>query len=96
MIVWTILQMVGPLPNQPPTIQNFQLSRDTVPVGETVDARVIVKDPNLPDDEIHYFWAAHLGRIGEQLNRFEGPKITYVRWSPKFGQVVKSGFCSLK
>ncbi len=78
MIVWTILQMVGPLENQPPTIQNFQLSRETVSAGETVDARVIVKDPDLPDDEIHYFWAAHLGRIGEQLNRFEGPQVTYV------------------
>ncbi len=63
---------------QPPAIQDFQLSQETVEVGETVSARVIVHDPNLPDDEIHYFWAAQLGRIGEQLNRFEGPQVTYV------------------
>ena len=79
MSVWTILQMVEPKPNEPPVIQDgVRLSREVVSVGETVDARVIVKDPNLPGDEIHYFWAAHLGRIGAQLNRFEGPQVTYV------------------
>ena len=78
-IGWALLIKANlPSGNEPPVIQNFQLSRDTVPVGGTVSARVIVKDTNLPDDEIHYFWAAHLGRIGEQLNRFEGPQVTYV------------------
>jgi osmoprotectant transport system substrate-binding protein len=77
---WALLIMAN-MPGtdpQPPTIQDFQLSQETVEVGETVSARVIVHDPNLPDDEIHYFWAAQLGRIGEQLNRFEGPQVTYV------------------
>lgn len=64
--------------NQPPVIQNLQLDRDKVAVGETVDARVIVKDDNLPEDEIDYFWQAHLGKIGTQLNRFQGPQVTYV------------------
>ena len=78
-IGWALLIKANlPSGNEPPVIQSFQLSRDTVPVGGTVSARVIVKDTNLPDDEIHYFWAAHLGRMGEQLNRFEGPQVTYV------------------
>jgi glycine betaine/choline ABC-type transport system substrate-binding protein len=77
---WALIimaNMPGTAP-QPPTIQNFQLSQETVEAGETISARVIVHDPNLPDDEIHYYWAAQLGRIGEQLNRFEGPEVTYI------------------
>jgi osmoprotectant transport system substrate-binding protein len=78
---WGLLiyaNMPKPPPDQPPTIQSFQLSQDSVPAGETLDARVIVQDPNLPDDEIDYFWQAYLGNIGEQLNRFQGPEVTYV------------------
>jgi osmoprotectant transport system substrate-binding protein len=77
---WALL-IVANLPGtdpQPPTIQNLQLSQDIVEAGETVSAKVFVHDPNLPDDEIHYHWAAQLGRIGEQLDRFEGPQVTYV------------------
>jgi osmoprotectant transport system substrate-binding protein len=77
---WALLiiaNLPGPDP-QPPTIQHLQLSQETVEAGETVSARVIVHDPNLPDDEIRYSWAAQLGRIGEQLDRFEGPQVTYV------------------
>jgi len=78
MIVWTILQMLGPLPNRPPTIQDgIRLSRDVLSVGETVSVRVIVNDPNA-GDEINYFWAAHSGTIGKQLDRFQGPEVTYV------------------
>jgi len=78
-IGWALLIKANlPSGNEPPVIQDFQLSRDTVAVGGTVSARIVVKDTNLPDDEIHYFWAAYLGRIGEQLNRFEGPQVTYV------------------
>ena len=79
-IGWALL-IVANLPGtdpQPPTIQHLQLSQETVEAEETVSARVIVHDPNLPDDEIHYSWAAQLGRIGEQLDRFEGPQVTYV------------------
>lgn len=79
---WALLIMVNArscVPtNKPPAIQNFQSSQDTVPAGETIEARVIVKDSNLPDDEIHYFWAAYRGRIGKQLNRFQGDQIIYV------------------
>ena len=65
-------------PNQPPEIQaGIRLSQEIVVVGETISARVIVKDPDA-GDEIHYFWAAHLGRIGKQLDRFQGPQVTYV------------------
>jgi osmoprotectant transport system substrate-binding protein len=77
---WALLIMAN-MPGtdpQPPTIQDFHLSQETVEVGETISAKVIVYDPNLPDDEIQYFWAAQLGQIGEQLNRFEGPQVTYV------------------
>jgi len=71
--------MVGPLENQPPQIQDgIRLSEEIVTVGEMVSARVIVKDPDLPDDEIRYSWAAYAGRIGEQLNRFQGPDVIYV------------------
>jgi osmoprotectant transport system substrate-binding protein len=77
LLIWN--NIPKPLPAQPPTIQNgIQLSADTVPAGETIEAKVIVKDANLPDDEMHYFWSAHLGSIGEQLNRFEGPQVIYV------------------
>ncbi len=82
MIVWyiiTIIQGCVPEPNRPPEIQEgIRLSQPVVSVGEIVPVRVIVKDPDLPDDEIHYFWTAHLGKIGEQLDRFQGPEVIYV------------------
>jgi osmoprotectant transport system substrate-binding protein len=82
LIIWYLLNFFGPcIPpeNEPPIIQDsIKLSREVVQIGETIDARVIVKDPNLPDDEIHYFWAAQMGQIGKQLNRFQGPQVTYV------------------
>ncbi len=65
--------------NEPPAIQDgIRLSRPVVSVGEIVPVRVIVKDPNLPDDEIRYFWVAHRGKIGEQLYRFQGSEVIYV------------------
>jgi hypothetical protein len=54
---WALLIMAN-MPGtdpQPPTIQDFQLSQETVEVGETVSARVIVHDPNLPDDQTMKF-----------------------------------------
>ena len=82
MIVWymiTIWEGCGPGPNHLPTIQDgIRLSRPVVSVGEIVPVRVIVKDPDLPDDEIHYFWTAYSGKIGEQLDRFQGPEVIYV------------------
>ena len=78
MIVWYLMQMIN-IGNRPPEIQDgIRLSRPVVSVGEIVPVRVIVKDPNLPDDEIRYFWVAHSGKIGEQLNRFQGPEVIYV------------------
>lgn len=83
MIVWYVFDILGvtlrPSPNQPPTIQDgIRLSRPVVSVGEIVPVRVIVKDPDLPGDEIRYFWAAHSGKIGEQLDRFQGSEVIYV------------------
>jgi len=74
-----ISTMVGGSGNQPPVIQDgIRLSRPVVSVGEMVPVRVIVKDPDLPDDEIKYFWVAYSGRIGEQLDPFQGPEVIYV------------------
>ena len=83
MIVWYVFDILGVTfrspPNQPPAIQDgIRLSRPVVSVGEMVPVRVIVKDPDLPDDEIHYFWTAYSGKIGEQLDRFQGPEVIYV------------------
>ncbi len=80
---WALLIMANrpscdPPPNRPPTIQEFRVGRETLAVGETVDARIFVEDPDLPDDEIHYFWAARKGRIGVQPIRFQGSQVTYV------------------
>jgi len=76
LLIWNNLPSAE---NYPPAIQDgIQLSQEMVPAGETVSVRVIVNDSNLPDDELHYFWAAQLGRIGEQLNRFYGPEATYI------------------
>jgi len=81
MTILYILNMVGvlpPLPNRPPEIQDgIRLSRPVVSVGEIVPVRVIVKDPDA-GDETHYFWAAYSGKIGEQLDRFQGPEVIYV------------------
>jgi len=81
MTVLYILNMLGVLPvppNRPPEIQDgIRLSRPVVSVGEIVPVRVIVKDPDA-GDETHYFWAAHSGKIGEQLDRFQGPEVIYV------------------
>ena len=82
LIIWYVLNLskgCGEVAiNHAPTIQEgIRLSQPVVPVGETVTARVIVNDPDA-GDEISYFWAAQLGKIGEQLNRFEGPKVIYV------------------
>ena len=64
--------------NHPPTIQDgIGISRPMVSVGDKVPVRVIVKDPD-EGDEIKYFWVAQLGRIGEQLDRFQGPEVIYV------------------
>ena len=63
--------------NRPPEINDkIQLSRSFVPVGETTTAIVFVTDPDGDEDEIHYFWGSSLGKI--QLDRFQGPKCTYV------------------
>ena len=82
-IMWYVFDIMGvtlrPPPNQPPTIQDgIRLSQEIVAVGGTISARVIVKDPNLPKDEINYSWAACEGRIGEQLDRFQGPAVIYI------------------
>ena len=76
---WALLIVVNlPSGNAPPVIQDgIRLSRPVVSVGEIVPVRVIVKDPDAKD-EISYFWAAHSGRIGEQLDRFQGPEVIYV------------------
>ena len=64
--------------NHPPVIQDgIRLSRPVVSVGEMVPVRVIVKDPD-EDDKIKYWWEAQSGRIGEQLDRFQGPEVVYV------------------
>ncbi len=77
MIVWTLIQMIN-IENRPPTIQDgIRLSRPVVSVGEMVPVRVIVTDPDAKD-EIHYFWTAYSGKIGEQLDRFQGPEVIYV------------------
>lgn len=77
-ILW-ISSMIGPSEPQPPAIQDgIRISRPVVSVGEMVPARVIVNDPDLPDDEIKYVWSAQRGRIGEQLERFQGPEVLYV------------------
>ena len=63
--------------NRPPEIRDrIQLSRSIVPVGETVTAIVFVNDPDGDEEEIHYFWGSSLGKI--QLDRFQGPKCTYI------------------
>ena len=68
-----------PIGPQPPVIQDgIRISRPVVSVGEMVPVRVIVKDPDLPDDEISYHWAAYRGKIGEQLDPFQGPEVIYV------------------
>ncbi len=64
--------------NSKPVIQFLQLDRDAVTIGETIDAKVIVNDPDFPNDEIDYFWQAYRGRIGIQLDRFQGPQVSYV------------------
>ena len=62
--------------NRPPQIQDgIQLSRNVIPVGETINAMVIVTDPD-SGDELNYFWGSALGII--QLDRFGGPKVTYI------------------
>ena len=82
LIIWYILSIsegcgVDKI-NQPPAIQDgIRISQDIVPAGEKLPIRVIVKDPDLPDDEIRYFWAAHKGTIGEQIERFQGPEVVY-------------------
>ncbi|MBA7571853.1 hypothetical protein ES708_13622 [subsurface metagenome] len=74
-----IMTMIGCPEPHPPTIQDgIRISRPVVSVGEKVPVRVIVNDPDLPDDEISYFWAAHSGTIGEQLDPFQGPEVVYV------------------
>jgi len=77
---WALLIIANwPGGNEPPVIQDgIRLSRPVVSVGEMVPVRVIVKDPDVPDDEIRYFWTAHSGKIGEQLDRFQGPEVIYV------------------
>ena len=77
MIVWYLMQMIN-IGNRAPEIQDgIRLSRPVVSVGEIVSVRVIVKDPDA-GDEINYYWTAHRGKIGEQLDRFQDAEITYV------------------
>ena len=65
--------------NQPPVIQDgIRINPPVVSVGEMVPVRVIVNDSDLPDDEINYYWEAYSGKIGEQLDRFQGPDVIYV------------------
>ncbi len=61
--------------NRPPEIYDgIRISRNIVPVGETLNAMVIATDPD--GDELEYFWGSACGKI--QLDRFGGPKITYI------------------
>lgn len=62
--------------NRPPQIEDgIHLSRNVVPVGETINAMVIVDDPD-SDDQLNYFWGSAVGTI--QLDRFGGAKVTYI------------------
>ena len=62
--------------NRPPEIHDgVQISRNIIPVGETLNAMVIATDPDT-GDEIDYFWGSACGKI--QLDRFGGPKVTYI------------------
>jgi hypothetical protein len=78
LIIAQIASNSAGLKSQPPVIEDFHIAREVVQTGETVDIQVFVKDPNQPEDVIKYFWAAQLGKIGEQLDRFQGPKVTYI------------------
>ena len=61
--------------NRPPEIHDgIQISRNIIPVGETLNAMVMATDPE--GDELEYFWGSSCGNI--QLDRFGGPKITYI------------------
>ena len=62
--------------NRPPEIHDgIRISRNVIPVGETLNAMVIATDPD-GGNKIEYFWGSACGKI--QLDRFGGPKVTYI------------------
>ena len=71
---------------KPPPLQiiNIQVTPGTVQTGQIASIRVFATGGS----KIHYIYAAVSGRIGEQLDRFQGSEVIYVAPEKPGGDVI--------